>query len=504
MKYFIIVQLAILLNSASFADFTIQSSLSLSPIWYPTGVTVDQINGHYWFSHNYLDGYGFSETDSEYRFKCKVIPQNVGPTHPSGSIGFGAITMDTLRNTIWVTDDYTSYIREFTKDGDLVSTFSLQVPYSEIAGSITYDSHNDTLWLKDLGISVFLYETSMIGEHLKTIRLDTLTTPIYASDMVYDINRDVLWLYTPKLVKLSTNGVILGIYNWNISQIREFSGMGYNPLTDRILITDQSYTTYDTICWEYTTDGTLAGYHVLNPYGYCAKGMALSSSYFWIISALDCDLTTMGIAKSDYTGRNLQFWSYNITNDHDLFYTCPRGIVEDFPDNSLWIVGVKQYGFETLDTYPYLFQLSNSGEYINIYSYPANISDFQGITREPDNGHLWIVESIVPSVSEFTITGTMVSSFPIGQTGCTEPRGITYVPDNDRLMVIDDATDSAYSFTKTGEYKGGCSIANITTAPEDISYEAPGIIWILEGQRAIRCFYEPPTSVVPTYWDGYH
>ena len=70
-------------------------------------------------------------------------------------------------------------------------------------------------------------------------------------------------------------------------------------------------------------------------------------------------------------------------------------------------------------------------------------------------------------------------------------------------MVIDDATDSVYTFTKTGEFKGKCSVANVTTKPEDIAYEAPGIFWILEGQRAYRTLYEPPTAVRPSLWTMY-
>lgn len=269
MKAYIMVYIVwlFLLASISMADFTLQSSINLNGTYYPSGVAVDPVNEHYWFSHhNFRYENGFSEMDQDFRFIKKVISENSDEI-----VGFGSITLDTSRNTIWVTDDYSPQIREFTKDGDLVSTFTFKdQSYNIVAGSITYNSSSDSLWLKELGSGSFLYEVSITGEQLKTIRLDQLTTPVYANDVAYDQNRDVLWLYSDKLVKISTDGVLLGMFEWDISQIENFTGMGYNPITDRILITEARDNHYldkvSPLLWEYTTEGQLIGSNVLSPY----------------------------------------------------------------------------------------------------------------------------------------------------------------------------------------------------------------------------------------------
>ncbi|MCX7000462.1 MAG: SdiA-regulated domain-containing protein [Candidatus Sumerlaeota bacterium] len=481
----------------SFADFSIKEILMLNGVYNPTGVAVEIPEGNHFFSQDDFTGCGFSIIDSEFRFKNKIVPVDISPINPFGYISFNSLAYDPLANTLWVSDLYSNYIREYTKVGDLVSTFSI----NRNIISLTYDSLDNTFWtLTDYSPHIFEYSKN--GEALRTIYWDYITTDITPLSIVYDINRNLLWYGAKEyLIKITTDGNVLGMYNWDISQIKYFSGIGYHPINDQILVTEASdyYNYYTSRLWIYSTSGDLIGNHILNPYGNYAKGLHVSGNYIWVVAALDDGGFPHGIAKMDTTGKLLSFYSTHYWDGNI------NGIIELPSANSLWITQIPNIAFPTTnhkiqDPYYNFFRLSPSCEILNSYSYLPYDTYFQGITYDKLDGHLWIVDSKLDQVLEFTTSGTLVSSFPIGQTGCTDPCGITYIPDNDRLMVIDNATDSVYSFTKTGEYKGGCSIANITTEPEDISYEAPGIIWILEPQRAIRCRYEPPTAVSPAIW----
>jgi len=488
------------------ADFDKIKTVFLGAVGNPAGVTVNPFDGHYWFINYYYNSNNYlNEMDSEFRSISEIRLQPTGPTGPSGVMNFYSVAYDVNDNSFWVSDYMSLYVREYNTNGDLISNFNISPNLWEY--KLTYDYKDDSIWIPEEYGGV-LFEYSKAGTLLKTLELYNLTTPVAALDLAYDSNRDVLWLKSwstsSKLVKLSKDGVILGMYNWDISQIKYFSGMGYDPINDQILITE-SYDYYNQYLylWIYSSSGDFIGNQILNPYGDYTKGLHVSGNHVWVVSSLDDEGSPYGIAKMDMTGKLISFysthyWEANIT-----------GILELPSSNSLWItqrpdIAIPMMNHKIQDLYYNFLRLSPSCEILDSYSYLPYNTDFQGITHDETGGNLWIVDSSLDQVLEFTTSGTLISSFPIAQKGCTEPRGITYDPASDRLLIIDDATDSVYCFTKTGQFKWSCSISNITTSPEDISYEAPGIIWILEGQRAIRCFYEPPTSVVPTHWDGYY
>lgn len=485
-KTFIFFAILLFICSIGFPDFTNLRSIDLQPNVLPTGVAINPSNSYWWFSNNYYL-YSISQWDEYFRFQGTYIP--------GSDRLFKDITFDTINDSLWIVDG-SSTIREFTQDGDCMTSFIAQNIYPISVSNITYDSSHDSLWITYGYFSDLLYEFTKQGNYIRTLRLDNLTTQVWANDIAYDSNHDVLWIFenrwSNKLVKLSKDGTILKMIDWDLSQIRVVSGFGYNPLTDRILVVGESAGIYNDYygLWEYSTEGILQDNHLLDPYGFYSKGLSVSNGSLWIISVLWDNRTSFGITQSDMTGRYSFFISI-----YEIFWGIPTGVIEDKTHNCLWMIGNPFFP----DTYSNVIRLSYTGEIIDQYfCMPGN--EMQGIAQDSILGHLWLADSTADSVVELTTSGTLVGSFPIGQTGCAEPRGITYDPTTDRLMVIDDATDCVYSFTRNGEYKGGCSIAHITTSPEDISYEAPGVFWILEPQRAFRCYYESPNAAHPALW----
>jgi len=115
--------------------------------------------------------------------------------------------------------------------------------------------------------------------------------------------------------------------------------------------------------------------------------------------------------------------------NYDLAVPEPSGLALDRNGNHLWTVS---------DRTNKVYKMTSTGDVIKILSYVG--SDLEGITQNPFDAGLWIVEESARAIIHLDTTGNEIERFKITLTGQYNSglEGITHSTKNDHLYVINE------------------------------------------------------------------
>ncbi len=117
----------------------------------------------------------------------------------------------------------------------------------------------------------------------------------------------------------------------------------------------------------------------------------------------------------------------NLISDHDLNIIDPSGLTLDIPGNFLWAVSDQSGGL--------VYQITFEGDSIGSLKYAGN--DMEGITMNPNDETLWVVEERLRQIVQLDSQGNVLQSVEVPVEIVTENNGLEGV-------AIDPITEHFY------------------------------------------------------------